>query len=268
MDGLAVGVYKVSPEDCYLNVLSALRLGYRHIDTARVYKNEEAVGAAIRDSGVDRAQIFVTSKVWLKRIERQKDKATTPQDQVIREAQASAHRLGTYMDLYLLHAPMQPISAYWQGMEAVMDLGIARRIGVSNFGEAHLRSVMRSARVTPFANQLELNPFRQQRSLCEFCRDNGIEIVAHTPLCHGQKFGNATIAQIAEAHAVDEAQVMIRYGLQKGWVVVPKAVSLQHLQANYGALSMQDLTPHEMSSMDELEEGLAIGWDPVTWNVN
>ena len=259
---IGVGVYKLDPDACYFAVKEALRLGIRHIDTARYYYNEEAVGAAIRDSEVPRETIFITSKIWLKKRDRQKDKTTSPHDQVIREGTMSRHKLDTYIDLYLLHAPMKPISDYWKGMETLVDMGITKKIGVSNFGVHHLDCLFASAKIPPAVNQLELNPFRQQKALCEYCMTKNIQLVAHSPLCHGEKFGHPIIGGIAQQLDVTEAEVMLAYGLQKGWKIIPKASSSERMKR---LQILPKLTLSVMDALDTLEENYVVGWDPVTW---
>ena len=261
---IGVGVYKLEPHACYLAVKEALKLGIRHIDTAKYYYNEEAVGAAIRDSGVPRETIFITSKIWLKKRDRQKDKATSPHDQVIREGTLSRDKLGTYIDLYLLHAPMKPLAEYWKGMESLVGMAITKRIGVSNFGAHHLDRLFASATIPPYANQLELNPFRQQQALSEYCISKKIQLVAHSPLCHGEKFGHPIIGQIAKHSPSDvtEAEVMLAYGLQKGWKIIPKASSGERMLR---LQTLPNLSLSDMHALDQLEENYVVGWDPVTW---
>jgi len=252
---VGLGVWQASPEDCRRAVAAALRLGYRHIDTARIYGNEGDVGAAIRDSGIPRDQIFVTTKLW---------NDDQGYDSALRAFDASATRLGLdHIDLYLLHWPVPGKRLEsWRALEKLFDDKRARAIGVSNFLVRHLDELLASAKHKPHANQIELTPFLQRRDTVEKCRREGIAVEAYSPLTRGKRLGHPAVKAIAAEAARSPAQVLLRWGVQHGFVVLPKSVREERIRENF-TLDFT-LSPEQMSRLDGLEENLATGWDPAT----
>lgn len=235
-------------------VTAALRAGYRHVDTARIYGNEADVGAAIRDGGVPRDQIFVTTKLW------NDDQGF---DAALRAFDASLARLGLdYVDLYLVHWPVAgKRKDSWRALERVFAEKRARAIGVSNYLVPHLREMEGYAQVPPAVDQIELHPFLQRRDTVALCKERGIVVEAYSPLTSGKRLGHEVVLDVARAVGRTEAQVLLRWGLQKGFVVLPKSTKAGRIAEN-AALFDFELDPVAMARLDALEEGRATGWDP------
>ncbi len=236
-------------------VTAALRIGYRHIDTARVYRNEPDVGAAVRESDIPRDQIFVTTKLW---------NDDQGYDSTLRAFDASLARLGLdYNDHYLLHWPVAGKRLdSWRAVEQLHAEGRARSIGVSNFLVPHLQELLANAKTPPHANQIELSPFLQRRPTVELCKKLGIAIEAYSPLTRGEKLGDPTITTIARELGKTPAQVLLRWSVQNGYVVLPKSVRAERIAEN-AALFDFALTSEQMARLDGLEENLVTGWDPA-----
>jgi diketogulonate reductase-like aldo/keto reductase len=236
-------------------VAAALDVGYRHIDTARIYGNEGDVGAAIRDSGVAREQVFVTTKLW---------NADQGYDRALHAFDASLKRLGLdQVDLYLVHWPVAGKRLdSWRALERLHEEGRARSIGVSNFLVPHLEELLASARQVPAVNQIELTPFLQRRDTRALCARQGIVVEAYSPLTHGQRLDHPVLMDIAQRVRRSVAQVLLRWGLQHGLVVLPKSTKPARIAEN-GALFDFTLDDRAMKELDALEEGLVTGWDPA-----
>jgi diketogulonate reductase-like aldo/keto reductase len=235
-------------------VATALRLGYRHIDTARVYGNEGDVADGIRDSGVPRDQVFVTTKLW---------NADQGYDAALRafDAAVARMRLDT-LDLFLLHWPVPGKRlASWRALERLRAEGRVRAIGVSNFMEHHLSELLAHAHEPPSVNQIEVSPFLQQRGVRALCQQQGIAVEAYSPLTKGQRLSHPVLLDIAARVGRSPAQVLLRWGLQQGLIVLPKSSDRQRLAENLSALDFE-LGESEGRALDALEEGLVTGWDP------
>lgn len=252
---VGLGVYQSAPgQETYQAVRSALKLGYRHVDTAQCYRNEADVGRALKDSEVPREEVWVTTKLWL-----------SEYGVAAQSIRASLERLGLqYVDLLLLHAPGNPQTrvAAWKALEDAKTEGIVKHIGVSNFGVNHLEKLFKTARMAPEVNQLELSPFLQRRELVEYCKSKQIVLQAYSPLCKGEKLGDPTVKQVASKHGLDPAQVLIKWSLQKGFVPLPKSVTPARQKSNLDVFGTP-LAQQDMDLLDGLEEGLVTGWDPV-----
>jgi len=237
-------------------VAAALRLGYRHIDTARIYGNEGDVGAAIRDSGIPRDQIFVTTKLW---------NDDQGYDSALRAFDASAKRLGLdHIDLYLLHWPVPGKRLdSWRALEKLFDDKRARAIGVSNFLVRHLDELLANAKHKPHANQIELTPFLQRRDTVEMCKREGIAVEAYSPLTRGKRLGHPVVKAIASETGRSPAQVLLRWGVQHGFIVLPKSVNEPRIAENAAVFDFA-LSADQLARLDALEENLATGWDPAT----
>lgn len=253
---LGLGVWQ-SPQGAPTRdaVTAALRLGYRHIDTARVYRNEPDVGAAVRESDIPRDQIFVTTKLW---------NDDQGYDSTLRAFDKSLERLNIeYIDLYLVHWPVAGKRLdSWRALEKLHADGRARSIGVSNFLVPHLQELVATAKTPPHANQIELSPFLQRRPTVELCKKLGIAIEAYSPLTRGEKLGDPVVAAIAREVGKTAAQVLLRWSVQHGYIVLPKSVRAERIAEN-GALFDFTLTDEQMSRLDALEENLVTGWDPA-----
>jgi len=235
-------------------VAAALRLGYRHVDTAQAYGNEHDVGEAIRSSGLKREEVFVTTKLW---------NDDQGYDSARRAFDASLARLGfDYVDLYLLHWPVAGKRLdSWRALEKLHAEGRARAIGVSNFLVLHLEELLAHANLPPSVNQIEVHPFHQQRDTRAFCKVQGITVEAYSPLTHGTLIDHAVVTSVARTVQRSNAQVLLRWGIQHGMVVLPKSVSAVRIAENADVFGFA-LEPREMRLLDDLERGHATGWDP------
>ncbi|KAI7840058.1 hypothetical protein COHA_006189 [Chlorella ohadii] len=257
LPAIGLGVYRsAAGGECYTACLSALRLGYRHIDTAQVYGNEQDVGRAVVDSGLRRDEVFITSKLWTSNWGYDKARASIRQ---------SLSELDTsYLDLFLLHAPGDPgaRAETWRALEDAQKEGLIRSIGVSNFGIAHLQKLAETAVVKPAVNQIELHPWLQWRDEVAFCQAEGIVMEAYSPLAKAQKLAEPTVAGIAQRLGVTPAQVLIRWSLQKGFVPLPKSNHAERQRTNLDVFRFE-LSDDDMAALDGLESGLVTGWNPI-----
>ncbi|MFT3692716.1 MAG: aldo/keto reductase [Kofleriaceae bacterium] len=232
-------------------VTAALELGYRHVDTARIYRNEADVGAAIKS--VPRADVFVTTKLW---------NDDQGYDSALRALDASLKRLGLdYVDLYLIHWPVpHKRRESWRALEQAHADGKAKAIGVSNYLVPHLKEVLGQAKTKPHVNQIELTPFLQRRETRELCKQHGIVVEAYSPLTRGARLNDPIVGGIATESKRSPAQVLLRWGIQHGHVILPKSVTRARIAEN--AELDFELSAAQMKKLDGLEEGLATGWDP------
>lgn len=255
MPRVGLGVFRAAPDETVSAVSAALAAGYRHIDTAQVYGNEAAVGQALRTSGIDKAQVFVTTKVA---------PANMAPDRVRPSIAASVEALGFIPDLVLLHWP-QPTHrrSAWRVLEGLHLDGRLPAIGVSNFMERHLRELLSDARVVPAVNQIELSPFLQQRQVRATCAAAGIAVAAYSPLTKGRRLDHPVLARLAMRHGASPAQVLLAWGLQTGAAVLPKSVRPERIAENI-ALDGVHLDAEDMRALDALEENLVTGWNPQT----
>ena len=252
---LGLGVWQMPRgESTQRAVATALRLGYRHVDTARAYGNEQDVGVAVAGSGIPRPDVFVATKLWNE--DQGYDKALAAFD-------ASLERLGLdYVDLYLVHWPVAGKRLdSWRALERIYAEKRARAIGVSNFLTHHLEELLAHAKVVPAIDQIELSPFLQQRETRAFCARHGIVVEAYSPLTHGQRLRHPVVVATAARVGRSPAQVLLRWGIQHGLVVLPKSTREARIREN-GALFDFELDDAAMAALDGCEEGLATAWDP------
>ncbi|HEX4864551.1 MAG TPA: aldo/keto reductase [Acidimicrobiales bacterium] len=243
MPMLGLGVWQVldGPE-CVNAVRWALELGYRHIDTAQAYGNEASVGKAVRESGVAREEIFLTTKFYPTR----KDPAA--------EAISSLRRLGVdNVDLYIVHWPKGGPTWAWPGMEQALELGYTNSIGVSNFSVAELESVSTRGAIPPVVNQVQFSPFQNRRALLEACRERGVALEAYSPLGTGRHLSNATVREIADREGRTPAQILLRWCLQQGVPVISKSTHRARIEENAQifdfSLSSQDMAVLDASDL-------------------
>jgi len=256
---LGFGVFQVPPAQTVDAVAHALIVGYRNIDTAAAYGNEAQVGEAIRASGLDRGEVFITTKCW-------------NDDQGYEEAksacQKSRERLAVdYIDLYLIHWPVPTRDRYVETWRAFIELqaeGLTRSIGVSNFLPAHLQRVISETGETPAINQIELHPYYQQRELRREHERLGIVTEAYSPLAQGKALEDPTIVAIAEAHSRAASQIVLRLQLQIGNVVIPKSVTPERIKQNFELFDFE-LADAEVEAINQLDAGRRIGPDPETF---
>jgi len=256
MPRLGLGVYRAKAgEEVENAVAAALKVGYRSVDTAAIYKNEEGVGRAIRASGVPREELFVTTKVW------NKDQGY---DSTIRAFEASLSRLGMdYVDLYLIHWPGNDRNRYketYRAMEELYEQGRIRAIGVCNFQIHHLEDLMGSCRIKPMVNQVELHPLLTQKPLLEFCRKEGIQVESWRPLMDG-KLDLPLLQELAAKYGKTPAQIVIRWHLQHGLVTIPKSVRESRIRENADVFDFE-LEQEDMNRIDDLNENRRLGPDP------
>ena len=256
---LGFGVFQVPPEETAEATTRALLAGYRHVDTAAAYRNEAAVGQAIHAAGLQRDEVFVTTKCF-------NDHHGFDQSQ--RALKASLEQLEMeHVDLYLIHWPVPSQDRYvetWQGLIEAQKQGLTRAIGVSNFQPAHLERIIRETGVTPAINQVELHPRLQQPGLRREHADHGIVTEAWSPLAKGQVLDDPTIVAIAEAHDRTPAQVVIRWHLQLGNVVIPKSVTPERIEENLAVFDFH-LSEAEMAAFEPLDRAERTGPDPDTF---
>ncbi|MFD0048646.1 aldo/keto reductase [Actinomycetes bacterium NPDC127524] len=255
MPQLGFGVFKVENGDQTVeSVKKALEAGYRAIDTAAIYGNEEGVGQAIRESGIPREELFITSKVW---------NDDQGYDSTLAAYDASLQRLGLeYLDLYLIHWPGQDkYIDTWKALEKIYNDGRVKAIGVSNFHIHHLENLLASSEVTPVINQIELHPRLSQEEIREFCKKHDIKAEAWGPLGQGNLLEEPTISHIAEKHGKTPAQILIRWHLQHGIVVIPKSVTPSRIEQNAQVFDFE-LSMEEMNKIDALNMNERFGKNP------
>lgn len=253
---VGLGVFRASPRDTLDAVGAALRLGYRHVDTAHVYGNEAEVGRAVRESGLAREQVFVTTKLW---------NADQGEERTLAAFERSRRALGLeVVDLFLLHWPVAGLRlASWRALERLYEDGRVRAIGVSNFLVPHLDELAAHARVLPHVDQIEVHPFHQQRDTRDWCRRHGVTVEAYSPLAKATRLSHPTVVETAARLGRSPAQVLLRWGVEQGMVVLPKSVRPARIAEN-AALFDFELDAAAREALDGLDEGRATGWDPRT----
>jgi diketogulonate reductase-like aldo/keto reductase len=259
MPWLGFGVFQIDDgQKVELAVRHALEVGYRSIDTAAVYKNEHGVGKAIRESGIPREDIFLTTKVWNSD---QRAKRT------MAAFEESLERLDTeYVDLYLVHWPVQGFyQETWQMMEEIYRNGRAKAIGVSNFQVHHLEDILRNSQTVPSVNQIEFHPFLVQPALLEFCQKHKIQVEAWSPLVQGQIVDVPAVQKLAEKYGKTPAQIALRWDLQHEVVTIPKSVRPNRIDENAQIFDFE-LSQEDVSLLDTLDEGKRVGPDPDNFN--
>ncbi len=261
MPQLGFGVWQVPDEEATPAVTEALNAGYRSIDTAAAYGNESGVGAAIAQSDVDRAEVFVTTKLW---------NSDQGHDNALRAFDASQSKLGLdVVDLYLIHWPTPARELYvdtWKAFVELQKEGRVRAIGVSNFQPAHLQRLIDETGVVPAVNQVELHPYLQQVELREFHSKHGIVTEAWSPLGQGgELLGDPVVAEIAERHGKSAAQVVLRWHLQLGNVVIPKSVTPSRIRENIDVFGFE-LADEELAALSTLDRSGRIGPNPDEFN--
>ena len=253
---LGLGVYKVDDATAAGLVEGAIDAGYRRVDTAKLYFNEAGVGAGVRASGIPRDEIFVTTKVW---------NDDQGYDETLRAFDTSLGLLGMdYVDLYLIHWPAPAQDRYldtWRALEALRRDGRVRSIGVSNFTEAHLERLLDTATETPVVNQVEVQPWLQQDDLIAFDAANGIQTEAWSPLGRGRVLDDPTIGRIAAKHGRSSAQVVLRWHVQRGLLVIPKSNSLERIRENSRVFDFE-LDAADLNEIAGLETGERTGSHP------
>jgi len=257
---LGFGVFQIPPADTVRAVTAALEAGYRHIDTAQMYGNEREVGIAVRESGIPREQVFVTSKLNNNRLER---------DDILRSFDASLSALGfDQLDLFLIHWPLPAVADYvarWKVMEEIYASGRVKAIGVSNFQPHHLRNLLGATEVKPAVNQIEVHPFLSQDELRAFDADHEIVTEAWAPIARGRVNDDPVIAEIAGQVGKSPAQVALRWHIQRGDVVFPKSVTRSRVEENFDIFDFE-LDQSAMTAISALNRDERTGPDPDEFN--
>ncbi len=255
MPVLGFGVYQISdPEVCERAVGDALKIGYRSIDTAAAYGNEEAVGRAVRRSGIPREELFITTKLWIS------DAGYEPARKAFEE---SMSKLGLdYLDLYLIHQPYGDVYGSWRAMEELYEQGVIRAIGTANFYPDHLANLISFNRIAPAVNQVECNVFFQQREAQEYMAGKEIAMEGWAPFAEGRNdlFRNEVLARIGEAHGKTVAQVVLRWLLQRGVVCIPKSTHRDRMEQNFDVFDFA-LGDDEMVAIAALDTGRSAFFD-------
>jgi len=260
---IGLGVYKTAPgAETYNAVKWGLAAGYRLIDTAWIYKNQESVGKAIRDSDIPRKDILVTTKFF-----------PTPKhgyDECWHQVLQSMEQLGLeYLDLVLIHTPGasgDDRMDSWKALENLKDQGKVKSIGVSNYGIKHLQQLKKRAIIMPAVNQCEVNPYINRRTLHDYCRANGIIMMAYSPMTKGKKLNDPKLVSIAKRYNRTPAQILIRWSIDNGCVVIPKSSKQVRIEENFNVFDFS-LDEDDKYEMDTWDEYLVTGWDPTILEV-
>lgn len=253
---LGFGTWLIKDEViCKEAVKSALEVGYRHFDTAQIYRNEQFVGSALAESGLPREELYLTTKIWNDNMFW--DDLEPSLDESLEKLQTS------YVDLLLLHFPVTELRRpAWKRMEDVFRAGKAKAIGVSNYTVAHLEELLRECSVKPAVNQVELHVFLQQPKLVEYCEKNDIALEAYSPLAHAYEMDNETLQATARKHNKSVAQVMIRWCLDMGFITIPKSSHPDRIRENFEVLDFT-LDDDDLEALNTLDKNLRTCWDPT-----
>ncbi|WP_079507734.1 aldo/keto reductase [Mesobacillus jeotgali] len=259
MPWFGLGVFKVQEgSEVVESVKAALRNGYKSIDTAAVYKNEEGVGQAIKEAGVPREELFITTKVW---------NSDQGFESTLQAFETSMEKLGLdYLDLYLIHWPVAgKYKETWKALEKLYKDGRVRAIGVSNFHVHHLKDLLADAEIKPMVNQVEYHPHLAQTELLEFCKAEGIQMEAWSPLKQGELLTEPTIVEIAEKYSKSPAQTILRWDLQNGVVTIPKSIK-EHRIIENAAIFDFELSSEDMDRLNSLNKDERVGPNPDNFN--
>jgi 2,5-diketo-D-gluconate reductase A len=255
MPVLGFGVYQIPPEQTEQAVTDALAAGYRSLDTAAAYRNEDAVGQAVAGSGIARSELFVTTKLWIQ---------DHPGEENARRAfEASLARLGLdYVDLYLIHQPLGDYYSFWGAMQELNREGLAKAIGVSNFYPDRLVDLIDHNEITPAVNQIETHPFFQRTADQELMRERDVQIESWGPFAEGRNdlFSDPTLSEIGAAHGKSVAQVVLRWLVQRDVVVIPKSVRTDRMRENIDLFDFE-LTDEQMTRIGGLDTGTTLFFD-------
>ena len=255
MPGFGIGVYKIEDgNEVIAAVKNAVEVGYRAVDTAALYHNEEGVGVAIKECGIPREELFITTKVW---------NSDQGYESTLAAFQKSLDKLDLeYVDLYLIHWPVvEKYKDTWRAMETLYKQGKVRAIGVSNFHQHHLEDLLSVAEIKPMVNQVELHPLLSQKELREYCQSEGIAVTAWSPLARGKCFDLPELQEIAKKYHKSVAQVVLRWDVQHHIITIPKSVHESRIRENADIFDFE-LTSDEMAVIDALNKNERVGQNP------
>lgn len=252
---LGLGTYLANPGDETKKAVEfALNHGYRHIDTAAFYKNEEDIAKAIKNTDIKREDIFITTKLW---------NSDQGYDKALKAFDVSLNKLGTeYVDLYLIHWPVQDLrKESWKALERIYEEKRAKSIGVSNYTINHLNELYNYANILPAVNQVEFSPFLYQKELLDFCMEKDIYIEAYTPLTRGKKLNDPTLLKFADKYGKTTAQILIKWAIQVNTIVLPKSTTESRIIENADIFDFR-ITEEDMKVLNNLNENFRTSWDP------
>lgn len=249
---LGLGVWESAEgKECENAVFEAMKAGYRHIDTAAVYGNEKSVGNGVKKSGISRKEIFVTTKLR----NGDHDDPESALEESLKKLQLD------YVDLYLIHWPVPARNKTWKMFEQFLEEGTCRAIGVSNFTIRHLEELLKQSNIVPAVNQVEFTPYLFQKELLEYCKSRGIQLEAYSPLTHGMKLKDSKLVEIAKKYNKTPAQVLLRWNLQHGSVVIPKSTKKERILENSDVFDFE-ISEEDMKKLDTFDEGFRVCPDP------
>ena len=252
-----LGVYLTkSGQECVNAVTWALEAGYRHIDTAKIYGNEKEVGEAVRNSGIERDELFIKTKLW--NDDHGYESALKAFDKILKTLNTD------YIDMYLIHWPVKgKRKESWKALEKIYESGYCKSIGVSNYMIIHLEELFTYANVIPVINQVEFSPYNYQKDLLDFCNKNKIILEAYSPLTRMKKHDDPNVLSIAKKHNKTVAQVLIRWAIEKEIVVIPKSSHKERIIENANVFDFS-IDESDMKILNNLDEGFRVSWDPTT----
>jgi diketogulonate reductase-like aldo/keto reductase len=255
---LGFGVFQIpDAKECYQAVTDALEVGYRHFDTAAIYRNEKAVGDAIKDSGVKREELFITTKLWIQ---------DADEHRAIKAFEKSLDKLSMdYLDLYLIHQPFGDLYGAWRALEKLYKQERTRAIGVSNFYPDRLADLIVHNEIAPMVNQIETHPFFQRADYQVVMAERGVQLESWAPFAQGRNdlFSHPVLAKIADAHGRPISQVVLRWMIQRNVVVIPKTVHKERMSENFDVFGFE-LTESDMSAIAALDTGASVFLDHRT----
>ncbi len=251
-----LGTFQATGRGTTKAVLCALEMGYRLIDTAEMYGNEREVGEAVRESGIPREEIFVTTKLW---------NDSHGYERALKSFEGSLNRLGMdYVDLYLIHWPVKVLRGdSWRALERLYEEGKCRAIGVSNYMTWHLEEVLEESSTVPAVDQVEFSPYLYQRELLEFCRSKNVQLEGYSPLGTGEILDKIELAAISQKYSKTPAQILIRWALQHSIVTIPKSSNKERIRENADVFDFT-ITEEDMKALDSLTSNFRTSWDPTT----
>ncbi|NHJ40587.1 MAG: aldo/keto reductase [Asgard group archaeon] len=252
---LGLGTYMATGDIGYQAIRHALKIGYRHIDTAAMYNNEKEIGLALEDDDVPREEIFVTTKLW---------NSNHGYKQALEAFETSYEKLRLdYIDLYLIHWPVSGLRMEsWRALEQLYKDGKCKAIGVSNYTIRHLEELLKEAKVVPAVNQVEFHPYLYQKELLDYCISKNIWLESYSPLTKGRMLDDPPLVEISRKYDKSTAQILIRWGLQKNTITLPKSINVSRIMENADVFEFK-ITEEDMKKLDSFNRNMHVTWDPT-----